>query len=198
MDKRVKDFLKDPDVQELIENNKFSRLLDIIPGPIREDVITILIQSGIDFTADLKSIPTFTFTYIKLPELDLSKTNIEKLDYKSFYASAIPKIILPKTLNYIGIAAFSGASLQSIEIPEGVEFLRGDTFQGCHDLEKIEIPVSMVRIGEAFNGCYALKYIKYKGTIKEWKDIEKVGDTKFVNEIGVKVHCRDGITKYDG
>ena len=197
MEKMVLDFFKDPTVQELIEKNKFLRLLDITPGSIRDDVITMLIQSGIDFTSYLESIPPFTFTYIKLPELDLSKTNIEKLGYKSFYASDIPKIILPKTLNYIGLAAFAGSSLESIEIPEGVEFLRGDTFQGCHDLEKIEIPVSMVRIGEAFNGCYALKYIKYKGTIKEWKNIKKVGDTKFVNDLGLKVHCYDGITKYD-
>lgn len=197
MEKAVLDFFKAPHIQELIENNNFSVLFDITPGNIQQDVVTMLIRSGIDFTLYLKKIPPFTFTYIKLPELDLSKTNIEKLSYKSFYASAIPKIILPKTLNYIGSAAFTSSSLVSIEIPEGVEAIKNYTFQSCRYLEKIEIPISVKQIIKAFTGCYALKYIKYEGTINDWKAVEKFGDTKFVNDIGLKVHCYDGITRYD-
>lgn len=197
MEKAVLDFFKDPIVQELIEENNFSRLLDVTPGNIQEAVVTMLIQSGIDFTSYLKKIPPFTFTYIKLPELDLSKTNIEKLSYKSFYASAIPKIILPKTLNYIGSAAFTSSSLVSIEIPEGVEAIKNFTFQSCRYLEKIEIPISVKQIIKAFTGCDALKYIKYKGTINDWKTIEKFGDTKFITDRDIKVHCYDGITRYD-
>ena len=197
METAVLDFFKNSHVQELIENNNFSELFDITPGNIQQDVVTMLIQSGIDFTLYLKKIPPYTFTYIKLPELDLSKTNIEKLSYKSFYASGIRKIILPKTLNYIGSAAFTSSSLLSIEIPEGVQAIKNYTFQGCRYLEKIEIPISVKQIVEAFTGCDALKYIKYKGTINDWKNIQKVGDTKFITDRDIKVHCYDGITKYD-
>ena len=56
---------------------------------------------------------------------------------------------------------------------------------------------------ESFSGSLSLEFNDYvfdtpRYSIKECKDIEKVGDTKYVKEIGVKVHCRDGITKYDG
>ena len=74
---------------------------------------------------------------------------------------AITKITIPETVRYIESAAFWGCkSLVSVNIPNGVEKIRDNTFADCPVLERITIP-STVKVIErrAIYGCTALRFL---------------------------------------
>ena len=57
----------------------------------------------------------------------------------------------------IGISAFSGSGLTSIEIPNSVTSIEGGAFASCDELTTIVIPDSVTSIGyDAFSGCKKL------------------------------------------
>ncbi|WP_044246501.1 leucine-rich repeat protein [Parabacteroides goldsteinii] len=60
-------------------------------------------------------------------------------------------IQLPTTLKSIGNEAFAMTPLSAIELPQGLETIETDAFLGCPQLEEIEIPASVSRIGETRN-----------------------------------------------
>lgn len=74
----------------------------------------------------------------------------------------ITKVTLPRTIKVIGTGAFAEDwSLQSIEIPDGVEEIEPFAFQRCGSLTELIVPGSVKRIGKfAFDGCKGLKRIK--------------------------------------
>lgn len=74
----------------------------------------------------------------------------------------ITRLTLPRTLKYIGDGAFTHLrSLESIEIPDGVEEIGAFAFDECGSLTEITIPGSVKKIGMyAFAGCKNLRRIK--------------------------------------
>lgn len=88
---------------------------------------------------------------------------------------AITRITLPDTVREIGHGTFwSCKSLVSVNIPEGVERIRQNTFAECHNLKKITIPSSIKAIDRrAFFGCDSLKLIELR------EGVEKIGESAF-------------------
>ena len=74
---------------------------------------------------------------------------------------AITKITIPETVRYIESAAFWGCkSLVSVNIPNGVEKIRDNTFADCPVLERITIPSTVKVIDRrAIYGCTALRFL---------------------------------------
>ena len=68
-------------------------------------------------------------------------------------------------MNYIGDSAFSGCkSLESVNIPDGVEEIEEYTFCGCESLTSVVIPDSVTALHKgAFSGCANITEIIYKG-----------------------------------
>ena len=86
----------------------------------------------------------------------------------------LKKVILPKSLVAIGIAAFAEVLIDSIVIPPGVKHIGDRAFSGCDKLVFIKLPENIESIGEeAFFGCFSL-------TSMELHDaIEKIGYNTF-------------------
>lgn len=129
----------------------------------------------------------------------------------------ITKIVLPKTLQYIGRGAFCGmsaleeinisegvkeidqsafsgcSSLKSIIIPNGVKEIKRDTFRGCSSLKNVIIPDELKKIGEdAFYKCSSLKNITIPGTV------DKIKHSTFAYcENLEKVCICEGVTQID-
>lgn len=125
----------------------------------------------------------------------------------------ITKIILPKTLKYIGENAFCNMSaLKEIDIPEGVEKIDDFAFWKCVSLKSITIPGSVKKIGKyvfedciglekvyinegvneigeyAFQKCSVLKSIVIPGTVK------KLGESVFEGCIRLeKAYINEGV-----
>lgn len=76
----------------------------------------------------------------------------------AFYYSRMTSIIIPNSINNIGDNAFNGcSSLNSIIIPNGVTYIGDWAFQGCTGLTSITIPNSVTSIGSrAFCNCSGL------------------------------------------
>ena len=69
------------------------------------------------------------------------------MDYALEDCSNLKTVVLPSTVNNIGIGAFSNCyNLTSMTIPKGVEVIRHYTFQNCSNLSKVTIPSTLKEI----------------------------------------------------
>ncbi len=127
--------------------------------------------------------------------------------------SALTKVTLPSTLEYIGAFAFAESSLPKIEIPASVYFLGSSAFAGCKSLKKvtfqansnleiigdsafqgsglaeIALPDSVATIQEkAFQGCESLKTVTLSDTLGT------IGASAFKNTAMETIALPDSLT----
>lgn len=87
----------------------------------------------------------------------------------------------------IGNEAFAGSGITNLVIPDGITEIGERAFIGCTELLSLEMPISVKKIRAfAFMGCNNL-VIVYKGTMQQWKDIERS-----TSGISVLIKCSDG------
>lgn len=106
-------------------------------------------------------------------------TGLTEIESSAFGGnSAMTSILLPNTITIINEYAFSGSGLTSIVIPNGVTHIWDGAFDYCQSLTDIDIPTSVIYIGEdvfldtpfynnmADGDIYINSiYYKYKGTL---------------------------------
>ena len=89
--------------------------------------------------------------------------------------------IIPDDVTKIGISAFSGCGLTSIDIPDGVTILDNNSFMDCSSLTSITIPSSVTQIGySAFEGCIRLTSIVIPNGVTQ------IGNRAFKDCTGLK------------
>lgn len=72
--------------------------------------------------------------------------------------SALEEVILPNTLERIEWAAFQHTSLKCVTLPESVKYVSLYSFQGCKNLERVDIRCDSTAIQPfAFAGCPCLR-----------------------------------------
>ncbi len=83
----------------------------------------------------------------------------------------LQSVSIPNTVNFIGHGAFSHCSgLVSVNIPDGVTSIEDDTFSVCSSLTSISIPNSVLSIGEyAFLECANLTSVTIGNGLKKIK-----------------------------
>ena len=102
----------------------------------------------------------------------------------------LSEVILPKSLETIGEAAFSGCtSLRSLELPEKIDIISEYLFRGCKNLGTLTIHPSIKTINlNAFINS-GVKKINYLGTREDWKNVstrvssKDYGELKQIDEI---------------
>ncbi len=128
--------------------------------------------------------------------------------------TSLKNIVIPDSVTHIDEGLFAGCSLletvtisrntaithnmfyyckslKRIVVPDGVTEIGWAAFQGCSALMEIYLPKSVTTIGlTAFWGCSSLSAIRYDGTIKQWKQIEK--DQNGLSPVTITVYCSDG------
>ena len=102
-------------------------------------------------------------------------TGVSYIPQEYFAGTEIQSIIIPKSVELIGVSAFSNCTrLNKIEIPEKVSAIWSNVFENCSALTNIKIPDSVTIISEfAFFGCSSLTEI----TIP--KEVTTIGDCAF-------------------
>ena len=101
--------------------------------------------------------------FASIEEIDLSRTTLTEISMGRFNgASNLKKIVLPKTIKFIGACAFSGcSSLETLDLSKtGITRIAGGAFSECTSLKKIILPKSITAIESAvFEGCRQLEQI---------------------------------------
>ena len=105
--------------------------------------------------------------------LDLSSaTELTEILDEAFSYSYISGLILPDSLETIGINSFEMNKFEEIVIPDNVKTIEDGGFMDCSSLTTITLPASLTSIGaSAFAGCVSLKTVNYKGTQAQWAKI---------------------------
>lgn len=103
----------------------------------------------------------------KLRELDLSKATIVKND-----GSSSSQEIDWQDANTLDYYHLSNTQLETIVLPENLENINWNTFEGCTELKNIVCGGKLKTIlNGAFNGCSKLKQITFPATVRfEYKD----------------------------
>ena len=135
--------------------------------------INTVIPEGIKAIGGLVVQPDHEYTYfyafdgcnfetLSIPD------SVTEIGVGAFSYSNLKSITLPKSITIVDNFAFNGCkNLQHIDINEGVKSIGNDSFAGCNSLEEISIPSSVVDIGQdAFNGCIGLKRITLSEGLK--------------------------------
>ena len=134
----------------------------------REQVTAVVLAEGIS------KIENDAFQGCKsLRTLTLPST-VSRIGMRAFAGTAITSIELPERMNYID-NAFCNTPLESLRCPAGVDTIYPGTFNKCPKLTSITIPKDVTDIREyAFLEC-GLKDVYYQGTEEEFKAI-KIGE----------------------
>ena len=145
---KFKNFFSDSETQDLLNNNNFKELYNLID---KQNI-------GIDVTG-------------KLTDL-LYNIGIDPLKYMDivpdFFAwrSNRDHFNIPDTINYIGRGAFDCCyNLKDIYIPQGVTKINWATFRDCKSLKEVFIPDSVNSIEDAFSGCTSLEKVSLPGGV---------------------------------
>ena len=147
------------------ESNVFDELIALRATP---SLITDLTVHG-SLKADELSWINSNMT--SLLNLDISDTDCTTIPDGAFQSNGtLMGIKLPQSLQSIGNDAFNGCRVLcgSITLPETVETVGDYAFQNCRLLEEILFSGSLARIGDyAFNGCSGLQYAYIPDSIEE-------------------------------
>ena len=148
-----------------LESNVFDELIALRATP---SLITDLTVHG-SLKADELSWINSNMT--SLLNLDISDTDCTTIPDGAFQSNGtLMGIKLPQSLQSIGNDAFNGCRVLcgSITLPETVETVGDYAFQNCPLLEEILFSGSLARIGDyAFNGCSGLQYAYIPDSIEE-------------------------------
>ena len=106
----------------------------------------------------------------------------------------IKKIVLDKGVTGIGDHAFFFCNnLESVELPEGLKRIGQESFSTCGiSLRSIWLPVSLVLVEkEAFSECTELKEVRYGGTVAQWEKLDiRLDNTELKS---ANIFCTNGV-----
>ena len=109
---------------------------------------------------------------------------VTRIDDYAFYYSSNISVVLPTSVTHIGVEAFFGSGIESIEMP-GVIHVDDDAFSGCDSLTTLTLPASLESIGiAAFSGCDSLTTISLPASL-ESIDEDAFGDCTSLTSFSV-------------
>ena len=123
--------------------------------------------------------------------------SVRSIGNGTFYnCSGLTGVAIPDSVTSIGDEAFSGCdSIRSVIIPDSVTSIGLEAFRDCSRLTSIIIGDSVTSIDRgAFYNCRRLKNIYYRGTIADWKNIEKERYWNSGVPTTCVIHCTNGDT----
>ena len=122
-------------------------------------------------------------------------SQLTTIDRYAFYnCTGLTSIILPNTVTFIGIEAFTCTSLTSVHIPAGVTSIGQSVFANCTGLTSVTLPANLTTINtQAFYGCTGLTSITIPASVTE------IGGGAFYNcnSLG-SITIPEGVTSIGG
>ncbi len=89
----------------------------------------------------------------------------------TFYMSGVESVTFEEGLTHIGYGSFAVTNLKEVILPDSIEYIETNAFNGCDSLEKVVLNQGLQRIDSgAFGYCSALKEISIPATVTEITD----------------------------
>ena len=83
------------------------------------------------------------------------------------FCNKVNEVVLPDTLEGIGMCAFHGCNFKEISIPSKCLYISDYAFLCCQRLKEIDLPEGMLVLGEAtFCGCRELERVKLPNSLR--------------------------------
>jgi hypothetical protein len=110
--------------------------------------------------AEVTKICAEAFKKTKNCEKIIIPTGVNEIEKEAFAFCPASQITIPQGIKKIPSFAFYSSGITELVLPEGVEEIEDNAFGECYSLEKVYVPSSCKRIGEAaFKNCNTLKEI---------------------------------------
>lgn len=144
----------------------------------------------INFPSTLKEIQYDAFSGCGLYIIDLSSTNLTKIDWSCFSNNYSKKIILPKKIEDICYGAFSGNYIEEIFFPDTLKSLGKTSFESCSKLKRLDLSNTKLTElkEEVFRNCVSLEEIIFPENLLE------IHDKCFMNTAVVNLKFPDSLT----
>ena len=118
-----------------------------------------------------------SYSFINSSIKNINFNNIEKIYEYAFYNSNLEAIILPNSVNELGLNAFSMSKLKEVQLSNNLNELSDELFSYTYNLKEILIPRNVNLIG---NSCFAnsgLEIINFE----ENSSLRIIGNNSFSN-----------------
>ena len=155
--KELKEFLNEPENQELLNNYKFKEIYEKLTGLGLVAIFTQLcLESKINPLDYMDEVPTFfMFSNTNIKSFTIPN-NIKNIGVSAFeQCSNLTSINLPNNLTKISNSAFQYClALNNVTIPDSVTDIENYAFYNCSDLSNIKLPDNLKTIGDStFSSC---------------------------------------------
>ena len=193
---RLKNYLNEPYIQNLINNNNYEKLYRAVNYSLYSELTFLLFKVGINPLNYLNIIPAHfldrsnNIQTINIPE------NIVEIGEYAFYNSTIEHVIIPNNVLYCGINSFAYCyKLRIVYIGDGLEVIFQDMFYNCRNLVRVTLGanIKVIRPG-AFKHCPKLTTIHYDGNLSEFTGIDIDVDA-FDRDHTINIVCKNGTIK---
>ena len=158
--------------------------------------VNLKLPRNFDGCNNTLKIGAYSFQGKKIISIDLSDTVITDIYYHAFcFCSNLESIIFPKTLESLGVNAFSGTELTEITIPEATKTLTGYSFNqnAKLDILKVDPNNQHFRAVNNFIFSYDLKMLVRAPIHFEFEDIPLFNN---VSGIGDKAFSGSTLTRF--
>ena len=111
-------------------------------------------------------------TEITAVELPKALTDIG--NYAFADCTSLKSISVPGSVSVIRSSVFEGCiALESATLGSGIYVINEDAFRNCAALTEIALPLTVFQIYNPFEGCTALRSVRYEGSDFEWSVVIK-------------------------
>ena len=192
--KFIKTLLNDPNIADEIDAGNWDKVYDyflqfldreckkryIRVLEIQADLTRFLLDSGIDPLEGQDYMPGFTFygefKLEDIPEIPSSIKAIDPYAYFELVTNKPMELRIPGTVKAIGMCAITVCNdITKIIIEDGVEGIDHHAIHRCDNLEYIELPNSLKKIGYLVdteeNPRYRKTVIKFNGSADEFRNL---------------------------
>lgn len=122
-------------------------------------------HESIDLPTSITTIEPYAFFSTRIRNL-VVPGSVEVLNQMVFADCDIKAVTISHGVKKICGGAFDYASFTSVELPNSVELLEGDSFSNCRDLIDVNLGDSVKRMtGATFNGCWDLEYVEIPNSV---------------------------------
>lgn len=206
----IKEFLKEPDIQEILAADDLDTVyqesmkripIDTVPGMLNDFLSSIGINS-LDYVTEI-----YPHMY-QMSDIEqiVIPTSVKRIGEQAFlFCEELTTVSIPNTITRLPKDVFSHCyKLKNVNIPNSVTIIGDKAFQDCSGLTTIDVPNSVTRIGNyAFSYCNGLTSITIpksvtrigKGLVFDTRDNNVV--VKCEKDSYAHKYCIDNNLKYE-